>query len=103
MGSIKVDYNVGFPDLSTEKKFNKFLEKVPAEYATKIAEAIRGLAQDPRPEGKKVRKLQGGITIFNFVAQYRLRVGPYRIFYDVDDPARRVILLTIARRTSTTY
>ena len=97
-------YQVGFPDHSTEKRFDKFLEKIPHDYRRKIAQSIADLAQNPRPEGKKVKKLEGGgITVFSFVAQYRLRIGPYRVFYDVDDGSKRVILLAIARRTSATY
>ena|SRR5437868_3326229 len=33
-----------------------------------------------------------------FWAQYRLRVGEFRIYYDVDDGARRVLILRVLRK-----
>lgn len=96
-------YSVGFPDHSTEKRFEKFLSKIPRDYRDKVLEAVRDLAENPRPQGKSALKLSGPVTVFSFVAQYRLRVGSYRVFYDIDDKAKRVILLAIVRRTSTTY
>ena len=44
-----------------------------------------------------------GFPIFGYLAQYRLRVGDYRIFYDLDDERRKVILLAIRRRHEHTY
>jgi mRNA-degrading endonuclease RelE of RelBE toxin-antitoxin system len=38
-----------------------------------------------------------------FTAQYRLRIGPYRILYDVDDRLKKVILLKLAKRDEQTY
>ena len=36
-------------------------------------------------------------------ATWRRRVGSYRLFFDVDPGQRRVDIVDIARRTSTTY
>lgn len=38
-----------------------------------------------------------------FIAQYRLRIGPYRLLYDVDDQRKKVILLKLAKRDEHTY
>ena len=38
-----------------------------------------------------------------FTAEYRLRVGPYRVLYDIDDQQKKVILLKLAKRDEQTY
>jgi mRNA interferase RelE/StbE len=96
-------YQVGFPGAAVEKSFEKELSKLDRPALLKIKEAIDSLAQNPRPQGKKIKALRPPIHISHFVAQYRIRVGNYRVLYDIDDPARRVILLAIRRRSEKTY
>jgi mRNA interferase RelE/StbE len=48
----------------------------------RIHEAIEQLSQNPRP--KDVKKLKGEIDF------YRIRVGDYRILYQIDDEAKLV-------------
>jgi mRNA interferase RelE/StbE len=55
----------------------------------RIAAAIDGLADDPRPRGSV--KLAGR-------NDYRVRVGDYRIVYAVDDDERLVLVARIAHR-----
>lgn len=57
--------------------------------------AIRSLADEPRPHG--VRKVKGAERA------YRIRVGNYRVVYDVYDNEQLVLILQVARRTETTY
>lgn len=57
--------------------------------------AIRGLANEPRPHG--VRKIEGSERA------YRIRVGNYRVAYEIYDDAKLVLILQLARRTETTY
>ena len=58
--------------------------------------AIRSLANEPRPHG--VRKIKGAERA------YRIRVGSYRVVYEVyDDNEQLVLILQVARRTETTY
>ncbi|MBI3810006.1 MAG: hypothetical protein HY284_06075, partial [Nitrospirae bacterium] len=45
----------------------------------------------------------GQVAVSQFIAQYRLRVGPYRILYDVDTPRKKVILLKLVRRGDHAY
>jgi mRNA interferase RelE/StbE len=47
---------------------------------------------NPRPRGAK--PLVGG------AGELRVRVGDYRVIYDVDDAALRVLILTIGSRQS---
>lgn len=96
-------YQVVFPNRGIERQFEKSLGKIPADDRSKIVQAVRKLAVNPRPAGKKYKKLAGEVTVYSFVAQYRLRVGDYRVLYDVDDKNNKVVLLGIVRRTSTTY
>ena len=56
----------------------------------RIAKQLRSLALDPRPRG--CRKLVGTIS------DYRIRVGDYRIAYEVDDSTRRVVVYRIRHR-----
>lgn len=96
-------YEVVFPSDRVEKHFQKVLEKVPSDYQAAIVEAVRGLAAHPRPKGKRGKKLTGHIAVSQFTAEYRLRVGPYRLLYDIDDQRRKVILLKLVKRDEQTY
>jgi mRNA interferase RelE/StbE len=53
-------------------------------------EAIKQLSQNPRPEG--VKKLKGDVDF------YRIRVGDYRILYEIDDAAKLVIITRVLPR-----
>ena len=57
--------------------------------------AIGSLADEPRPQG--VRKIRGAERAF------RIRVGSYRVVYEVYDDENLVLILQVARRTETTY
>ena len=61
----------------------------------RLRDAIRGLADEPRPD--VARKLKGAERA------YRIRVGSYRVVYEVYDNDNLVLILQIARRTETTY
>ncbi|MDP6064366.1 MAG: type II toxin-antitoxin system RelE/ParE family toxin [SAR202 cluster bacterium] len=71
------------------------LRRLPREVQVRLATPIQALAEDPRPTG--VRKLRGEERT------WRIRVGPYRVVYDIHDDRALVIVLKIARRTETTY
>ena len=96
-------YEIVFPSSRVERIFQKTLQKVPADYQESIVAAIRSLAAKPRPEGKRTKKLTGQIIVSQFTAEYRLRIGPYRVLYDVNDQEKKVILLKLAKRDDQTY
>jgi mRNA interferase RelE/StbE len=98
-----VAYEVVFPSERVERIFQKTLEKVPADYQETIIAAIRSLGTNPRPQGKRTKKLTGKLIVSRFVAEYRLRVGPYRVLYDIDDEHKKVVLLKLAKRDEQTY
>ena len=72
------------------RRVQKQLDDLPQSVFDRVDERITALADDPRPSG--VRKLQGSTSA------YRVRVGDYRIVYEVDDDAREIRLLTVANR-----
>ena len=94
-------YRVIYAVSKVEKHFEKFLGKVAKKQRGMILDAILNLAHDPRP--RKTLGLALPIPIYDFVAHYRLRVGDYRVLYDVDDSQRKVFLLDIRKRNEHTY
>ncbi|MEW6034737.1 MAG: type II toxin-antitoxin system RelE/ParE family toxin [Chloroflexota bacterium] len=60
----------------------------------KVARAITDLAGNPRP--LRVKKLAGS-------GLWRVRVGRYRVVYAIDDEARLVTVVRVARRREDTY
>ena len=65
------------------------LRKLPPSIEERVRRAIDGLADDPRPPG--CTKLRGR-------AGWRIRVGDYRVLYQVDDDARVVTVLRAGHR-----
>lgn len=96
-------YEVGFPSAAVENSFEKELSKLDRGALLRIKEAVDSLGDDPRPQGKKIKALRPPLRVSLFLAQYRIRVGDYRILYDIDDAAHKVILLALRRRSEKTY
>jgi mRNA interferase RelE/StbE len=71
------------------RRAQKELEDLLREVYGRICQAILGLAADPRPSG--CRKLSGRDG-------WRIRVGAYRVVYEIDDDARRIAVLHIGHR-----
>lgn len=57
--------------------------------------AIRSLSNELRPHG--VRKIKGAERA------YRIRVGSYRVVYEIYDNEQLVLILQVVRRTETMY
>lgn len=66
------------------------LRGLPKDVLRRIAKAIDALADTPRPPG--VKKLQGSDDT------YRIRVGDYRIVYEIRDAELRVLVVRVAHR-----
>jgi len=58
---------------------------------SRIENAIDKLASHPRPSG--VRKLKGATNT------YRIRVGEYRVVFEIEDEALRIIVTKIRHRS----
>ena len=74
---------------------DRLKERIQRRDFERLRVAIRGLASEPRP--------QGAIKLRGAERAYRIRVGPYRIVYDVYDDRALVVILKVARRSETTY
>lgn len=66
------------------------LNRVSPEARTRIGEAIAQLGNNPRPAG--CVKLKGR-------AEWRLRVGDYRVLYRVDDAELTVTVVDVGHRS----
>lgn len=67
---------------------------LPREGQAEVAQSIDRLGTAPRPS--RVKKLADS-------GLWRVRVGQYRIVYAVDDEARMVTIVRVARRREDTY
>lgn len=68
----------------------KELATLPKPIAARCWEAIRGLAADPWPQG--TRALEG------MERGYRIRVGNYRIIYQIEQAEIRVLVIRVRHR-----
>ena len=66
------------------------LRKLPEDIKRRVAARIDALVGDPRPDG--VERLQGEADL------YRVRVGDYRIVYQVESKALVVLVVRIGHR-----
>ncbi len=67
----------------------KKLAELPTQPFGRIYDAIRGLAESPRPTGcPKLTGREG----------WRLRVGDYRVVYEINDQERSVTVLHVGHR-----
>jgi mRNA interferase RelE/StbE len=73
----------------------KLNERIPKQDYNRLCQAVDHLFENPRPHG--VRKIKGDVTA------HRIRVGDYRIVYDVYDDKKVVVILHVARRSESTY
>ena len=96
-------YQVGFPSERAEKEFHKILSKASKKDQQRILEWFDRLAIDPKPEGKSFKFLKGEVSVFQYLARFRIREGDWRILYDIDEPAKRVLLLALRRRGHYAY
>ena len=71
------------------------LQRLPREIQARLTIPVQALAENPRPAG--VRKLR------EEERTWRIRVGPYRVVYDIHDDRDMVVILKVARRSETTY
>ena len=68
----------------------KELESLSKGIRERILEATEKLTDEPRPNGCK--KLKGAMD------KYRIRVGDYRVIYQIDDAIIRVLIVRVAHR-----
>ncbi len=71
------------------RRASKQLADLPLRDYERVKRSVSALAENPRPQG--CLKLTGR-------AGWRIRVGDYRVIYEVDDPNRTVTVLDIGNR-----
>lgn len=72
-----------------QRRVIKMLETIRDPDYTKIKNAIMGLSRNPRPMGYKKLKGRNG---------YRIRIGDYRIIYEVFDNILTVDVIHMGHR-----
>ena len=73
-----------------ERSALRDLKRLPAQVRRRTDEHILALADNPRPHG--VEKLSGSDC------SYRIRVGDYRILYEIHDDILHVLIVKVGHR-----
>jgi mRNA interferase RelE/StbE len=73
-----------------ERSAEKDLRRLSLDARSRVADALRGLANNPRPAGS--RKLAGTKH------DWRIRVGDYRVIYEIADEIRVVRIYRVRHR-----
>ena len=74
----------------TPKNVQKQLDALPSDMFDRIDTKIQQLAENPRPDG--VVKMKGADN------EYRIRVGDYRVLYEINDQDVIILLLQCKHR-----
>ena len=77
-------------EIYLERAAERDLRKLSAETFHRIIARIHALADNPRPPG--CRKLAGSDN------DWRIRIGDYRVIYEIDDAARNVRIFRVRHR-----
>ena len=73
------------------KQADRALRKMPRNTAQLIRQKLEQLAEDPFARNPNVTRLQGR-------PGYRLRVGDWRVIYEVEDDRLIILVLRVAPR-----
>ena len=80
---------------AADRDLEKLKGRIRRQDFERLREAVNSLATEPRPQG--VRKIKGAEIA------YRIRVGSYRVVYEMYDSDKLVLILQVVRRSETTY
>ena len=72
------------------KRAEKEIQRIDRRYIARILETIEGLAEEPHPHGST--KLVGTDNT------YRIRIGDYRIVYEVFENRLLVVVIRVRHR-----
>jgi mRNA interferase RelE/StbE len=73
-----------------ERAAERDLKSLPTAIFNRIVPRIRALAEDPRPSG--CHKLAGSKN------DWRIRIGNYRVVYEIDDARKLVRIFRVRHR-----
>lgn len=74
------------------KSARKEFERLPVKLRAKVTEALQLLAQNPYSELLKIKKMKGAADL------YRVRLGDYRILYELRKKRLVVVVIKIGHR-----
>ena len=77
-------------EILLERRAERDLRQLSAEMFQRVVAAIQTLANDPRPSGCK--KLTGSKN------DWRIRVGDYRVLYEIGDRVKVVRVMRVRHR-----
>ena len=75
--------------IEVRRRAQRALDKLPESDFQAVIEAVKGLAQTPRPRGLEKIKSTG---------LWRIRQGDYRIVYAIDDKESLVTIVRVGHR-----
>jgi mRNA interferase RelE/StbE len=75
--------------VSILRRAQRELQQLPRGEYARVRDAIRALGHDPRPTGCLALTGRAG---------WRLRVGDYRVIYEIDDTQHLVTILHVGHR-----
>ena len=82
-------------EIEIKKSVFKTLRRLDRPTLDKVKKTIDKLAHEPRPFGYKKLVDEEGL--------YRIRVGNYRIIYEIHDQILLILVLRVAKRNEDTY
>lgn len=78
-------------ELLIERTAERDLKSLPSTIVNRIVPRIKALAETPRPPG--CHKLAGSKN------DWRIRIGDYRVVYEINDARKRVRIFRIRHRS----
>ena len=78
-------------EIITARSFDKALAKLPANWQKRIAAKIEEVAVNPHAPNNNLTKLQRR-------SGYRLRVGDWRVIYELEDDRLVMLVLEVGPR-----
>ena len=77
-------------ELYIERTAEKDLRKLPPQYFNTVLTKIKALSNDPRPKGSR--------KIINSEKFWRIRIGAYRVLYEISDAEHSIKIYKIRHR-----
>jgi mRNA interferase RelE/StbE len=77
-------------EILLEKQAEKDLKNLSTQIFERVIPAIKDLSGNPRPSGC--------LKLKNSLQDYRIRVGDYRIIYEIDDKNQIVKVMRVRHR-----
>ena len=71
------------------KSAQKELDRLPDDIVNRVLARLAALETNPRPPDVKKLKGRDG---------WRIRIGDYRVIYEIHDPALQVLVITVGHR-----